>query len=118
QLIKMKNLLYLLPIILLIACDKKNIDPNKEEWQSLFNGKNLEGWEIKIKGYDLGDNFGETFYVEDSILKVKYDAYEDFGNRFGHLFYKDKFSYYKLKVEYRFVGDQVLGGPEWAYQNS
>jgi hypothetical protein len=57
--------------------------------------------------------------VEDSILKVKYDAYgEDFAGRFGHLYTNKSYSYYKLRVEYRFVGEQAKGGPGWAYRNS
>ena len=91
----------------------------EEEWIPLFNGQNMEGWTPKIRGYELGENFGNTFRVEDGLLKVSYDAYEDgFQKRFGHLFYKDKFSHYILRVEYRFVGDQVDGGPGWAFRNS
>lgn len=88
------------------------------KWQPLFNGKNLEGWTVKIKGHATGDNFGKTFRVEDGILKVSYDQYPQFGNQFGHLFYKDKFSHYILRVEYRFVGEQAKGGPGWAIRNS
>ncbi|NCO43396.1 MAG: DUF1080 domain-containing protein [Armatimonadetes bacterium CG_4_10_14_3_um_filter_66_18] len=91
----------------------------KGEWVSLFNGKNLAGWIPKIKGHDLGDNFGNTFRVEDGLLKVSLDQYGGkFDDRFGHLFYKDKFSHYVLRVEYRFVGDQCPGGPGWAFRNS
>ncbi|MFV2068590.1 MAG: DUF1080 domain-containing protein [Pirellulales bacterium] len=89
-----------------------------ESWRSLFNGKNLDGWTVKIKGYELGHNFGETFRVEDGLLKVVYDRYDQFNDRFGHIFYRDKFSHYRLRVEYRFVGEQVPGGPRWAYRNS
>jgi hypothetical protein len=92
--------------------------PAAEGWISLFNGKDLEGWTVKIKGYDLGDNFGETFRVEDGVLKVSYDQYEKFDNKFGHIFYKDKFSNYRLRVEYRFVGQQCPGGPGWATRNN
>jgi len=88
------------------------------EWIQLFNGKNLDGWKIKIRGYDLGDNFGNTFRVEDGVLKVAYDEYEEFGSRFGHIFYEKPFSHYVLRVEYRFVGDQVTGGPGWAFRNN
>jgi hypothetical protein len=87
-------------------------------WQQLFNGKDLAGWTPKIKGYELGENFGETFRVENGVLKVVYDQYKQFDNKFGHLFYKDKFSNYRLRVEYRFVGDQCPGGPGWATRNS
>lgn len=90
------------------------------KWVSLFNGKNLDGWTPKIRGYELGDNYGNTFRVENGVMKVVYDAdkYPEFGNRFGHIFYKDKFSHYRFRIEYRFVGDQVNGGAGWARLNS
>lgn len=87
-------------------------------WIPLFNGQNLDGWTPKIRGYELGDNFGNTFRVEDGVLKVAYDAYDTFDERFGHLFYKQPYSHYRLRVEYRFVGEQVPGGPGWAIRNS
>ncbi len=91
---------------------------DREEWIQLFNGQDLEGWAVKIRGYDLDDNFGNTFRVVDGLLKVAYDAYESFDRRFGHLFYKKQFSHYIIAVEYRFVGDQAHGGPNWARRNS
>ena len=87
-------------------------------WQPLFNGRNLDGWRPKITGYDAGVNFGRTFRVEGGVLKVVYDEYDDFKGRFGHLFYAGTFSYYRLRVEYRFVGRQAPGGPSWALRNS
>lgn len=87
-------------------------------WIALFNGKDLEGWTPKIKGYPLGENFGETFRVEDGAIAVRYDAYQTFDERFGHLFYEHPYSHYRLRVEYRFVGEQVEGGPSWAFRNS
>jgi len=90
----------------------------KQEWVPLFNGENLEGWDIKISGYPLNDNHGNTFRAEDGVLKVSYDEYEEFGDRFGHIFYNQPFSHYKLRVEYRFVGRQTPGGPGWAYRNN
>jgi hypothetical protein len=88
------------------------------EWIPLFNGKDLTGWKVKITGYDLDDNFGNTFRVEDGILKVAYDQYDKFDGRFGHLFYEKPFSNYVLRLEYRFVGEQAPGGPGWAFRNS
>ncbi len=89
-------------------------------WKQLFNGKDLSGWKVKIKGYDLNDNYGDTFRVEDGVLKVVYDKekYPEFNERFGHLFYDTPFSHYLLHVEYRFVGEQAPGGPGWAFRNS
>ena len=90
----------------------------KEEWLPLFNGKDLTGWKPKIRYHDLGDNFANTFRVEDGLLKVRYDGYEKFDETFGHLFCDKEFSHYILRVEYRFVGDQCKGGPGWATRNS
>ena len=89
------------------------------EWIPLFNGKDLTGWTPKIKGFEAGDNFGDTFRVEDGVLKVSYDQYTGpFNDRFGHLFYERPFSNYILRVEYRIVGEQAEGGPDWAIRNS
>ncbi len=90
----------------------------ESRWISLFNGKDLKGWHPKITGYDFDENFGNTFRVEDGLLKVRFDQYERFDGRFGHLFYETPFSHYRIRIEYRFVGEQVPGGPGWALRNS
>jgi hypothetical protein len=88
-------------------------------WIQLFNGKDLDGWTPKIRGYELGDNFGRTFRVENGAICVRYDGYgNQFKNRFGHLFYKQSYSNYVLRAEYRFVGEQLPDGPGWALRNS
>ena len=94
-------------------------DPDRKDWIQLFNGKDLDGWVPKITGYPLGENYGNTFRVENGVLRVSYDEYADFGNRFGHLFYRNrKFSHYIVAAEHRSVGEQVKGGPAWALRNS
>jgi len=110
------GILFLVLAGTLCAVAADNAD--KGEWISLFNGKNLDGWTPKIKGYELGENFGNTFRVENGVLKVSYEKYEKFNDRFGHLFFKEKFAHYKLRVEYRFLGNQTPGGPSWAFRNS
>jgi len=88
-------------------------------WISLFNGKNLDGWTAKIAGQDVNDNYRDTFRVEDGLLKVSYQNYDKFGDRFGSLFYKTKFSRYWIRAEYRFAGGSLApGAPRWAYKNS
>ncbi|MBC7922550.1 MAG: DUF1080 domain-containing protein, partial [Ferruginibacter sp.] len=94
------------------------IDPAAEEWTPLFNKKNLSGWDVKITGYGLNENFGNTFRVEDGILKIGYDKYQKFDDKFGHLYYQQPFSHYKLRAEYRFTGDQLAGGATWNVRNS
>lgn len=93
-------------------------DPDHRDWIQLFNGRDLDGWDVKISGYDLNDNVGNTFRVEDGLLTVSYDQYDQFGTRYGHLFHHQKFSYYVIAVEYRFIGKQATGGPDWAFKNS
>ena len=109
------SLAFLLIALPGVAAEKPK---DQETWIQLFNGKDLTGWKIKITGHELGDNYGNTFRVEDGVLKVAYDKYEKFNGKFGHLFYHEPFSNYRLRVEYRFVGKQVPGGPGWAFRNS
>ncbi len=89
-----------------------------ENWIQLFNGKDLNDWQIKFKGHELGDNYKNTFRVEDGLLRVRYDNWDEWDGSFGHIFYKDEFSHYRLRVEYRFVDEQVKGGPGWAFRNN
>ena len=103
-------------VLLCIACAPSK--PKNEGWIQLFNGKDLKDWNIKITGFPLNENFGNTFRVEDGLLKVRYDHYKNFDGHFGHIFYKQPYSHYKIRVEYRFVGDQCPGGAGWAYRNS
>ena len=101
-----------------LASAQSTAEAAKGRWTSLFNGKNLDGWVMKIRGSDLGVNYKDTFRVEDGVLKVSYDKYEKFNGEFGHLFFHQPFSKYKLRIEYRFVGDQCPGGPGWAFRNN
>ncbi len=105
-------------ITTLSSCAAEQDSTSKSNRISLFNGKNLDGWKVKITGHELNDNYGNTFRVENGILKVSYDQYDKFDGKFGHLFFEDKFSHYILRLQYRFVGDQTPGGPGWAFRNS
>lgn len=109
--------------VLLVNCEstKGNADKSSaesENWIQLFNGTDLAGWNAKISGHPLGENWKNTFIVRDSAICVDYSAYDSFDESFGHLFFKKPFSNYRLKMKYRFVGDQVKGGENWAHRNS
>lgn len=93
-------------------------DPDAREWIQLFNGKDLTGWRPKFAKHALGENLYDTVRVENGVLEIRYDKWPTFGGEFGHVFYKDPFSYYLLAAEYRFVGEQVSGGPGWARRNN
>lgn len=114
----------MLPLILcglLLALPSLRAEDKKaegEKWIQLFNGKDLTGWTPKISGYKVGEDPFRMFRVEDGVLKVSYDDLPEFKGQFGHLFYKDKFSSYKIRAEYRFTGEQTKGGPGWAFRNN
>lgn len=109
--------------MLLSSCDQQPLlsysAAPKGAWVSLFNGRNLEGWVPKFKGHPLGENVNSTFGVENGRLIVSYDNYKRWDDLFGHLFYNVRqFSHYWIRVEYRFVGNQVPGAPDWAWRNN
>lgn len=89
-----------------------------EDWIPLFNGKDLTGWIPKFTKFELGVNPFDTVRVEDGLLTISYDRWTAFNGEFGHVFYEKPFSYYRLVGEYRFVGQQVKGGPGWAQRNN
>ena len=102
--------------ILLTGCQSNNAD--EEEWIALFNGRDLDDWIPKIRYHPVGENYANTFRVEDGLFTVSYDGYDAFKEQFGHMFYKEPFSHYRLRVEYRFIGEPLADTPGWAYRNS
>jgi len=115
----MKNTLFLgLLLILTFSCKNNQDETSNEDWISLFNGKDLNDWIIKINHHDLNENFNNTFKVKDGNLLIDYSDYDSINGEFGHIYYKEPFSRYKLRLEYRFIGEQVKGGQGWAYRNN
>jgi hypothetical protein len=94
--------------------------PADAQWLALFNGKDLQGWIPKITGQEAGSDIDATYRVEDGAITVNYDGYEDFDWTFGNLFYHVPFSYYVLRLEYRFIGEQATDSLtlSWAWRNS
>ena len=99
-----------------LAEDEK--EAGNEKWIQLFNGKDLTGWTPKIRFEAFGQDKRKTFRVADGVIQVNYENYEEFNETFGHLFYKTPYSRYRLRVEYRFLCEQLEGGPGWAFRNS
>jgi hypothetical protein len=94
--------------------------PADAEWLSLFNGSDLEGWTPKITGQQAGEDVHATYRVEEGAITVSYADYPEFDNTFGNLFYENSYSHYVLRLEYRFLGEQVSDSPTlaWAWRNS
>ncbi|MDF2851009.1 MULTISPECIES: 3-keto-disaccharide hydrolase [Sphingobacterium] len=115
---KFKHIIYSAGILLLSTSLFAKSQDKKPKPIQLFNGKDLKNWTPKIRNHKVGDNYKNTFRVEDGLLKVRYDGYDNFNFQYGHLFYNKEFSAYLLRVTYRFVGEQVNGGEGWAWRNS
>jgi hypothetical protein len=82
----MRSKIFLLAFLPYFATLGAQTNPDREDWISLFNGRNLENWVVKIRHHEVGVNFGETFRVEDGVIKARYDKYNTFDNQFGHPF--------------------------------
>src|SRR4051812_49119217 len=115
---KKLNLFFAFLIASLFAFDIH--PPKKDKWVTIFNGKDLDGWTMKIAGQPLGENYGNTFRVENGILSIRYDndVYKNFNSQFGAIYYKKRLTNYRLKVEYRFVGETAAGAPTWGFRDS
>lgn len=107
------KLAYFILILFFISCN------DEPEWKLLFNGENLDGWEIKIREHKIGENFNNTFKVDNGTIKVSYEEYDEFDKKFGHIFYvKEKFKNYHLSLDYKFSGSHLKGAPGWSIKNS
>ncbi len=114
----MKYKIELLAFFLLIACSSSKDKSVDTEWIDLFNGRDLSDWIVKIHHHNAGENFGNTFRVVDSVIQVRYDQYGDFNDQFAHLYYKQPFSAFHLKLEYHFTGSLQKGAPDYTLLNS
>lgn len=114
----MKAYIYSTILLIAIVCCTSKPQQHEEEWIKLFNGKDINDWIVKIHHHDPGVNFGNTFRVEDNMIKVRYDQYGDFNDQFAHLYYKTPFSHFHLKLEYHFTGELQKGAPVYTNLNS
>jgi len=113
-----KCIFFSLLSVILFSCGSQPSKTEDAGWKSLFNGKNLDGWAAKIHHHELGDNYANTFQVKNGSILVNYSEYDSFDERYGHLFYKDPFSSYHLKFEYRFTDEWLKDAPGYTYRNS
>ena len=114
---------YLMPCLLLLtptatSGEELSTARSPSEWISLFNGKDLSGWTVKITGHPLGKNFADTFRVDEGILKVSYDDYKQFDKQYGHLYTNIPYAKYRLRMEYRFTGKMMPDAPKYVNLNS
>ncbi|WP_116771559.1 3-keto-disaccharide hydrolase [Maribacter litoralis] len=105
--------------LILIGCTVTYAQQSNDGWETMFNGTDLSGWTTKVHHYEVGNNYADTFRVEDNMVKVRYDKYEgEFNNRYSHLYYDKPFSDFHLTMQYRFVGELYKGAPDYTILNS
>lgn len=88
-----KILIVALLFVVLGGCAQKK--------ESLFNGKDLNGWTIFIA--DSTTSKEKFFYVKDGVI-------ETVGVPMGYLRTKKEYSNYKLHVEWRWIDKQTNSG--------
>jgi hypothetical protein len=99
------------------SVDSKSMEKN-DEWLVLFYGEDLEGWIPKFHHHEVGENYANTFRVVDGVIQVNYDGYEQFEERYGHLFYRKPFSSFHLTFEYCFTDQWMEDAPSYTFRNS
>jgi hypothetical protein len=89
-------------------------------WIKIFNGVDLTGWKAKITHYAYGDNYANSFRVEDGKIRVVYSDYQPYTwqGRFGLLYWDKPLKKYQVRLEYHFYGQQIPDPPGWGLRNS
>ncbi len=103
----------LLPVALLGA-----VSAPEPKWQPIFDGKTLNGWTPKIAGRGVGEDPLRMFVVQDGAIRVSHANYTKFEGEFGHLFWKTPLSAFRLRFEYRLLGEPLPGIKTYQASNS
>ena len=69
----MKRLIYVILAtgLFFTGCSGMKGQRNNTGWKPLFDGKDIKDWFVKIHHHEVGVNFGNTFRVEDGIIKIR-----------------------------------------------
>ena len=93
-------------------------EPRQGQWERIFDGETLAGWTPKITGRAVGEDPLDMFVIEDGAIRVSYANYPKFEGEFGHLFWKAPLGAYRIRLEYRLLGETLPGVKEWQASNS
>ena len=96
----MKNSLLILTVLLVFGCG------NTEEWTPLFNGENLDGWHIYLKGTDNYNGWS----VDNGVLVFDPSAREDASN--ADLVSDQQFTSFELSIEWM-ISEEGNSGIFW-----
>jgi len=94
----MKRLLYPIVATIIFSLASSCSSDNKV---ILFSGADLENWNIFVSTPEVAP--GDLFWVEDGVIKTP-------GKPHGYIHTKEKYSNYKLHVEWRWTGEPSNSG--------
>jgi hypothetical protein len=99
------TLLVLMAVMTLVSWRPYNKHTGPDGRQSrtvqLFNGKDLSNWTFYLK--DPSVNPGSVFTIKEGVIHIT-------GNPFGYMRTKEKYSNYRLHVEYRWPVEATNSG--------
>jgi putative membrane-bound dehydrogenase-like protein len=75
--------------------------PAKGEWKPLFNGKDLSGFYVHLRGRKKGEDPDRIFQVHDGVIHVYRDASAGETMPFGGIVTEREFSHYRLRLQYK-----------------
>ena len=113
----MRSLIAVAASLVLVSCASVSTG-SEPRFHKIFDGKTLNGWEIKVTHHPLGANPHGMWTAKDGVMKINFDGFEQFKGEYAHVFYKKPLKNYILRLDYRFAGKQAPGGPGWATRNS
>jgi hypothetical protein len=103
----------------LIVAAPVSVSAKEGKWESIFDGKTLDGWTPKITGYKSGEDPKKTFVVHDGALRVSYAGYNNkFGGEYGHIFWKEPLKAFRIRFEYRLFDAPLPDIKVWEVSNS
>jgi hypothetical protein len=76
----------------------------KSDWQSLFNGKDLSGWHVVLTSNLKGVDPETVFQVREGVIHAYPDVPQGAEVPIGYIATDDNYSWFHLKIEYRWVG--------------
>jgi hypothetical protein len=96
----MKKKINLAAIIAAVICTA--IMPVKaQKVTKLFNGKDLSNWNLVVEGNSIPGK--DVFFVKNNVIHIK-------GAPLGYMYTKEKYSDYKLHVEWKWDGEATNSG--------
>lgn len=78
--------------------------PLTSGWRPLFNGTNLNGWSIQLRGQSKNEDPARLVQVKEGALHFYPDAEADSAQPFGYIATEEEYTNYRLRLEFKWGG--------------